>query len=115
VISIVTNEEDFFNEISEYTFSKYGLLTNIKKANEISGKDFCIVLNTIEQDFLNKSKFTIDIYMENNITDTHLLVDFYNEFSNKLIDFYIKKALFVEKADNLFNIKWKIVKKKLTN
>jgi hypothetical protein len=111
VISIVTNDDAFFNEISEYAFLKYGLSTNIKKPIEIKEKDFCIVLNTKEQDFYNKAKFTIDIYMDNKLINTNILIDFYSETSKKMNIYSVKNAFFVEKAENLLNIKWKIVKK----
>jgi len=117
-ISIITHDDAFFEEISEYAWSKYGISVNLKEFSTMQNKDLAIILNkspNINVDFSNISRYTIDIYHKYYILRSNYLSDFSSFDLEKLKDYKVKMYHFVEKEHKISNLKWKFFEKKLTN
>jgi len=113
-ISIVTEDEEFFENISEYAWLKYGMLVNLKEQDNLVYKDLALIFNMpadFKSDFSVVSKYTIDIYRKHFPVNTNYLVDF-SSFNRKKLDKYmVKMCNFVEKNHKITNFEWKFQKK----
>ena len=113
-ISIVTEDDSFFEEISDYGWTKYGMLVNLKEFCDLRHKDITIILNKSpdeDTDFKNTSKYTIDIYRKYFLENTNLLDDFSSFSEKKLSKYMTKMYYFVEKEQKITNFRWKFHKK----
>jgi len=113
-ISIITEDEAFFDNISDYTWSEYGILANLKNFSDSSYKELSIILNKDNDnnnDFSKISSYTIDVYQKYFVENTNYLLDFSSFNSKKLDNFLVKKCYFIEKGDKITNLNWKFYKK----
>ena len=113
-ISIITHDEAFFEETSEYAWSKYGLVVNLKDFSDAGHKDVSVILNKerdINQDFSRISKYTIDISGEYSVWHTNCLIDFSSFNEKKLSKYMVEMYNFVEKEQKITNFRWKFYKK----
>ena len=113
-VSIVTEDDNFFESISEYAWLKYGMLVNLKEQDNLLYKDLAVILNMppdFKTDFSKISNYTIDIYERYFPVNTNYLTDF-SSFNRKKLDKYMVKMYnFVQKSQKITNFNWKFQKK----
>lgn len=106
ILLLSTNDEKFYEKISDSCLEKYGLIITLKEYGEVRNSDINIILNSKSNDFSSQNEFTINL-SEKNIFAKKLLYDIvpnnYGDFSNV----EIKKCQFLPSKCENFNLIWK--------
>ena len=113
VISLITNDENFFDEVSEYALTKYGIGVNLKDLAEVQNKGLAVILNLsahATHDFSDIFKYVIDLPQKHEIFGAKYLVDFSSIKAEKLRAYPTEYCYFVEKEHKILKLNWKISK-----
>lgn len=106
MLYIVTQDENFYEKISDYTLEKYGLAITLRQFSKINTADVNIILNSSETNFSYKSGYTINL-SENEICANKLLSDIIPLNNGDFSGIEIKKCLFLTEKTENFNLIWK--------
>lgn len=106
ILMLSTNDEKFYEKISDCCLEKYGLIITLKECDEVRNADINIIFNSRRENFSFQNGFTINL-SEKNIFAKKLLYDIvpnnYGDFSNV----EIKKCQFLPSKCENFNLIWK--------
>lgn len=103
VIHLITKDENFYENVSEYALLNYGLAVNLKKSAPSS---LNIILNSEITDFSDKNGYVINL-SDNELTAQKILDDILPLNLPKDLKTDIKKCIFLEEDCQKFDLIWK--------